>query len=236
MIIINHKGDISNKVVNQVNKGYINQDMKMSKASLQLLRLERLMDVVFALILFRLFRLLPFPEMGLASKISLGGFFWANKLPLILILIGLALVVIYWFQSNNLFGNLTHTDGPHTTLSLLHIFFFLILLYAIRMGTELAPSLGTRLFESVAACLVGYSGAFGWAYAIKGRRLLKPEMSDKEAWHQFRQVLAEPLAATLTIPCAFIGPEVWQVAWLAFIPLAQILKRLRRGNFLKEQK
>ena len=48
------------------------------------------------------------------------------------------------------------------------------------------------------------------------------------------KTLAEPAAALLTIPCAFIGPWLWEIAWLMFIPAGQILKRMRPAVHQKQ--
>ncbi len=97
-------------------------------------------------------------------------------------------------------------------------------MYSLRVGIELGGSPGTRLFESIAAALVGLSAATGWAYAIKGRRLLRSDVSDEDAVKLRDQTLAEPLAALFTIPFAWT-PILWECAWLSYPLIFFLLKK-----------
>ena len=109
------------------------------------------------------------------------------------------------------------------------MFFLLVFLYAIGLSMEFPGSMTTRITESVAAALVGLTSVVGWYYARHGRRLLAPEISDEEAAALQDRIFAEPLTALLTIPCAWIGPTAWEIAWAAYPLLAWLLKRRRRG-------
>ncbi len=69
---------------------------------------------------------------------------------------------------------------------------------------------------------------WAWAYAMQNRRLIRDDLSDAEARRMLDRTMAEPAAAIITIPCAFIGPWAWEVAWLSLIPITQFLKHRRR--------
>lgn len=196
----------------------------------KLIRLERLMDVIYALLVFRMFRLIPGVDQITADLNTVSTVLFGNFLDLLIILISLVFVIIYWNQNNGLFGKLKGTDSTHTAISILQMFCLLLFLYSIRMGSKLDPNVETRLLESVTAALVGYMSVLGWVYALRKRKLLKDSVSDKDARRTLKLILSEPLAATLTIPCAFIGPVVWEIAWLSFIPFAQIPRRILRED------
>ncbi len=193
----------------------------------QLRRLEMLIDVVYAIVIWRIFTLIPRPERGDFSWNTISEFLLSAKSDLIMALVGLVIVIIYWTQNNTIFGNLVRTDNRHTTLSIIQIFSLLLFLYAMRMGTFFEGTVGARVFESAAAALLGITSAAGWTYAMHNQRLIRKDMTGTEARDLLVKVLAEPAAALLTIPCAFIGPVVWEIAWLSFIPFAQVLKKLR---------
>ena len=193
----------------------------------QLRRLEMLIDVVYALVIWRIFTLIPRPERGDFSFDTILEFLLSDKGDLIMVLVGMVIVIIYWTQNNTIFGNLERTDNRHTTLTIIQLFSLLLFLYAMRMGTFFEGTVGARVFESSAAALLGLTSAAGWYYAMHNQRLVREDMTGVEARDLLVKVLAEPTAALLTIPCAFIGPIVWEIAWLSFIPFAQLLKRLR---------
>jgi uncharacterized membrane protein len=151
-------------------------------------------------------------------------------LTFIIVMIGVVVAIVYWLQNNALFGNLDRTDSLHTALSILQIFFLLLFLYSIRIGATLEASSGTRAFESCTAALVGIAAALGWSYAIKNRRLISADLTDQEARDLQIRILAEPITALITLPCAFIGPWIWEASWLSYPLIASLLKRRMKAG------
>lgn len=201
---------------------------KPRRSILQLSRLETLTDVVYALVLFRLFLLIPTPD---HTEWHLGffvDFFGDNAMSFVLVVIGLAVTIIYWGQSNMLLGSLRKTDARHTALAIVQIFCLLLFILTLKIGIDLGASPGTRALESGAAALVGIAAGWGWSYAINNRRLVHDDMSDEEALETRDRILAEPITALVTIPFAFIGPWLWEAAWLTYPLAIKVLKRRRR--------
>ena len=202
---------------------------KLERESRQLRRLEVLIDVVFAIVIWRAFMLIPRPGEGGWNWDSITDMLASNILTLVIVMIGVVVAIVYWLQNNALFGNLDRTDGVHTALSILQIFFLLLFLYSIRVGATLEASSGTRAFESCTAALVGITAALGWSYAIKNRRLVSPDLSDRDARDLQIRILAEPITALITLPCAFIGPWIWEASWLSYPLVTAVLKRRREA-------
>jgi uncharacterized membrane protein len=199
------------------------------RAMLQLNRLETLSDVVFAIVIWRAFMILPNPLEAEVGWRTIGGFF-AEEWPAFLAVgIGLAFTIIYWLQNNVLLGHLERTDGRHTLLVVLQLFFLLIFLRVIVMGVAFEPSAAMRALEGIAAAMVGISGAWGWAYAIKDRRLLPEELSDEEAGALNDRIAAEPATALFTIPFAFF-PIFWEISWFSYPMWIRLVKRRRQGK------
>ncbi len=189
---------------------------KFRRESLQLQRLARMVDVVYAIIIWRAFTLLPRPTAEQLSWEHIGAFLSANIGGFLLVIIGIVITIIYWIQNNVLFGNLQSTDSRHTILSILQLFFLLVFLVSLRLGIDLGASNGTRALESIAAALVGIAGGWGWSYAIKNHRLLLPEVTEQYAYQLRDRILAEPITAVITIPVAFVGPILWEISWLSY--------------------
>ncbi len=201
---------------------------KPRRRILQLSRLETLTDVVYAIVLWRLFMLIPKPSGTQWHWGYFLEFFADNAMTFVLVVIGLVVTIIYWGQNNLLSGSLAKTDGRHTALSIVQIFCLLLFISALKIGVDLGGSPGTRALESVAAALVGISAGWGWSYAIKNRRLLHDDVTDQEALATRDRILAEPITALVTIPFAFIGPWLWEAAWLTYPLFVKLLKRRRR--------
>ena len=201
--------------------------------TLQLSRLERLTDVVYGLILLRLFTLIPKPVSTDGAWHSFSEYLSQNAFTLITVVIGVMFVIIYWLQSNKLLGNLEKSDGKHTILTIIQLFSLLLFLMSLNLGVVLGASAFTRVLESSTAALTGLSGAFAWRYGIKNRRLIQPDVNDFDARKILDGVLAEPLTALMTIPFAFAGPWLWEASWLLLIPTNMVLKRIRKKDAKK---
>lgn len=196
----------------------------------QLRRLEVLMDVVYAILIWRAFQLLPRPTKADWSIEGMQAFLSANALGYVVVLVYLLIIIFYWHQNNILFDNLERTDGKHTALSIAQVFSLLLFLYAIKLGMEVGASAATRIIESFTAFLIGFLSAAAWGYAIKDRRLLAPEVTQEYALRLQKRYYAEPVTAAITIPFAFVGPLVWELSWFIYPFLVKIFKRPPREN------
>lgn len=203
---------------------------KFRRETLQLQRLARMVDVVYAIIIWRAFTLLPRPTAEQLDWEHFGLFLSTSIESFLVIFIGIVFTIIYWIQNNVLFGNLQSTDSRHTILSILQLFFLLIFLVSLRLGIELGSTIVTRAFESIAPALVGIAGGWGWSYAVKNHRLLLPEVTEQYAYRLRDRILAEPITAGITIPFAFFGPISWEISWLSYPLVVWLVRRRRRRN------
>ena len=202
----------------------------------QLGRLEVLMDVMFALMLYRILAPLPMPSLEDDWTWEVGAIIGLGQEvgpAFLMAMIGVILIVIYWLQNNKLLGNLTRTNGPHVSFSVGQIVFLVIYAYAMTIS-ENFDSPTTRALQSLALAGVGFCGFFGFRYAAKERRLLSDSMSDKEADALKISVLPEPVAGILTVPLAFIGPWAWELGWLVMLPLGSWLRRRHDSRYVEE--
>ncbi len=190
----------------------------------QLSRLAVLTDVVYAVALVLVIQWLPLP-----SESHAGGTVWLKDLfaeyggNLISVFIGLVFVIVYWIRSNTLLSALQRTDAWHTAFSIASVFFLLLLLYIVRISAEVAaPS--RRAGESVAVALIGIAAGAAWMRARK-HDLVRPGITPEERLGVQVEAFAEPLAALITLPFAFVGEFAWNLSWLAYIPVAAFLRR-----------
>ncbi len=202
---------------------------RQKREILQMHRLERMADIIYAIIIWRCFMLLPRPTAQPWNWNFISAFMRDNATTFVSVSIGIVFTIIYWLQSNVLFGNLRSTDSRHTILSILQIFFLLIFLLSLRLYIDIGAFTGILVFRSTAAALVGIAGGWGWAYAIKNHRLLLPEVTEMYAYQLRDRILAEPITAIITIPMAFWGPIFWQISWFCY-PLVVVLVRHRRRS------
>ena len=196
----------------------------------QLERLGTLTDVVYGVALVLIIQWLPLPE-----ESHSGGVVWLLDLwaeyagNIVSVIIGLVFAIIYWLRSNTLMAAVDRTDGVHTGLSIASLFFFLLLVYVVRVSAEVAaPS--RRAGESIAVALIGIAAGAAWWWARR-RSLVREGTSQKEMLGVQLEAFTEPLTALVTLPFAYVGEIAWNLAWFAYIPIAAFLRR--RGTVPK---
>ncbi len=195
----------------------------------QLGRLSNLTDCVYAFALLMIMRWLPLPE---ESTIAAGGGLWIGQLWaeywVNLVAVGIAtfFLITLWLRNNLLSAYLDRTDWAHTTLSIVGLCFALLLIYIVRINSEVAVTSG-EIGESVAVALAGFSLAAGWSRARR-KGLLDEAVPEGERARVQVEAFTEPITATLTLPFAFVGPLAWNLSWLLFIPVSAWLKRAGR--------
>ena len=206
---------------------------KFKRESLQLRRLERIVDGVYAIIIWRSIMMFPIPTAEQLTWEHIGAFISTSFGDFLGIIVGIVIVIIYWLQNNVLFGNLQTTDSRYTILSVLQVFFVLLFLQASRLSIDLGSSNGTRMFESISVALVGITSSWGWSYAIKNHRLLLPEVTEQYAYQLRDRYLAEPLTALVTIPIVFVGAIPWEISWLSYPLVVKLVRHRRRKKMVQ---
>jgi uncharacterized membrane protein len=201
---------------------------QLQRDSRQLHRLESLIDVVFALVIVVMVFDLPDPDVSI--EFDLADFVAFRVESLLVAMLGIVVLLIYWFQSNLLLGNLKRTDGKHAAISLLQILMVLAYLLAVSLGMAVGTDPLILAVQSIAAALVGFSAAAAWWYASYDRRLLTPEIDDADVNALRLRVLAEPLTAMLTLGLAFVSATAWEIGWLAYPLIAMLLRKAGVGS------
>ena len=191
----------------------------------QLRRLRNFIDVIYAMVIVLVVYDLPRPQ-DWADR-GMVAYLEAAEEPFLLGVLIIAIVLIYWVQSNILLGKLARTNALHACLSILQVVVILLLVIwqdfiVVFDGDPLSLAI-----MSVLAAVLGSLGAIGWWYASQGHRLLLPVVTEAEVRNQRVGVLAEPLAAVITLPFAFVSILAWNVSWLSYLLIAAYLKRWR---------
>jgi len=197
----------------------------------QLRRLQTLMDVVFGVLLIRIFTLLPHPIKPETGNFDPLVIFTEGGENFIMFIIGFILITIYWIQSNKTTGNLVATNSKHTVLSILQLLFLLLYLYSVRLDMETQSDVLALFMQSVSLALAGIAGVAAWVYASKHTELVSEAVTLEETNEIKISILSEPLAAAFTIPFAFIGPGIWNLSWLSVIVFGIFLKRRHKKKF-----
>lgn len=184
-------------------------------------------NVLYALLVFQVFLILPRPDDPELKYHTLGQIYSENLNQILVIVVGLILIIMYWIQFNRQLGNLVRSSPMHASLSVVQMICLMLYLYFVRFDMEFDGMKLALQMESIFLALAGFIGAFNWRYA-RINKLTSDQINDDEEMSIFYSLLPEPLASLFTLPFAAFGPWIWTVSFLSIIPFTYILKMVRK--------
>ena len=184
-------------------------------------------NVLYALLIFQAFLILPRPDDPLLEYQTLGQIYSENIMELLVIVVGLILIVMYWIQFNRQLGNLIRSSPVHASLAVAQMICLMLYLYFVRFDMEFDGMTLALQMESIFLAAAGFIGVFNWRYARKNH-LTSEQINDDEELSIFYSLLPEPTASLFTLPFAVFGPEIWTISFLSIIPIGFILKLVRK--------
>jgi len=193
----------------------------------QLNRIMIIIDVLYALMIFQLFMMMPRPEIDNFTANELVTVLKTSYINYLAMFVGMVLILLYWGQNHVVFGNLDRTDGTLSVIAILQTFILMLYLYFVRLDLEMGGQTLVLRLESVSLAIAGGIGVWAWHYANK-RQLFTDKLSDLEVDKTYLKLMPEPITSILTIPFAVFGPGIWTLSWLLMIPVSYILKRIRK--------
>lgn len=189
--------------------------------------LKIVINVLYALMIFQVFLILPRPDDPELVYHSLSQIFSEHIMQLVMIVVGLILIMMYWIQFNTQMGNLVRSSPLHATLAVVQMIFLMIYLYFLRFDMEYDGMILALQMESIFLAAAGFIAAINWRYA-RSNRLTSDQIDKNEELNIFYQILPEPMASLFTLPFAGLGPNYWTLAFLSIIPFTYILKFVRK--------
>lgn len=189
--------------------------------------LKIVINVLYALLVFQVFLILPRPDDPELKYQTLSQIYIENIMQVLVIVVGLILIIMYWIQFNRQLGNLVRSSPMHASLSIVQMFFLMLYLYFVRFDMEFDGMKLALQMESIFLALTGFTGAFNWYYA-KRHGLTSENISDDEELSMFYSLLPEPLASLFTLPFASFGPGIWTISFLIIIPIGYVLKLMSK--------
>ncbi|WP_420580799.1 hypothetical protein [Reichenbachiella sp.] len=192
----------------------------------QLDRVSTIVDVLFALMIFRLFTLMPNPTLDGFDSSNVTEILLTSYLNYAAIIIGLTLTLLYWGQNNTIFNNLKRTSSFHSVLTIVQVFTMMLYIYFVKLDLEMDSPLIIMLAQSITLALAGFVGISAWYYANRNN-LISDKLTTKELDKIYLKIMPEPIVSVLTIPFAWFGPDIWSASWLLLVPVGMLSKYWR---------
>jgi hypothetical protein len=199
-------------------------DAFLERGEKQLFRLAVIIDVLYALMIYKLFTLMPNPDIDDFGREELFKVLSESYLNYTVIIIGLVLVILYWGMSNLQFGNLKRTNSTHSALSILQTFTLMIYIYFVRLDAQFEGEVLLMAMQSLFLALAGFLSVGSWHYALKNQ-LASETLTKDEKETMYIKFMPEPIVSLLTFPLAWFGPGIWTLGWLLLIPIGWLSKK-----------
>ena len=209
---------------------------EIERGEKQLFRLGIIIDVLYALMIYKLFTFMPNPDIDNFGKEELYKVLTQSYLNYTVIFIGLILVILYWGMSNLQFGNLKRTNSTHSTLSILQIFSLMLYIYFVRLDAQFEGEVILMQMQSLFLAVAGFLSVWSWHYSLKNN-LISDSPSKLEKEMMYIKFMPEPIVSVITFPLAWFGPVIWTLGWLLLIPVGWGLKKYRHSlKFISQNK
>ena len=109
----------------------------MERGERQLNSIMIIIDVLYALMIFQLFLMMPRPVIDNFTANELVTVLKTSYINYLAMFVGMVLILLYWGQNHVVFGNLVRTDGTLSVIAILQTFFLMLYLYFVRLGLAL---------------------------------------------------------------------------------------------------
>ena len=121
--------------------------------------LKIVINVLYALLVFQVFLILPRPDDPELKYNTLSQIYSENIMQVLVIVVGLILIIMYWIQFNRQLGNLVRSSPMHASLSIVQMVFLMLYLYFLRFDMEFDGMKLALQMESIFLALTGFTGA-----------------------------------------------------------------------------
>ena len=197
--------------------------------------LKIVINVLYALMIFQAFLILPRPDDPELEYHSLPQIFGENIISLVVIAVGLIMIIIYWIQFNKQLGNLVRSSPMHATLAIVQMICLMLYLYFVRFDLEFDGMTLALQMESIFLALAGFIGVYNWVYARRNN-LTSDQIDEREERAILYQILPEPIASLFSLPFATISPTAWTISFLIIIPVGHFLNYRRKKRDIQAEK
>jgi hypothetical protein len=177
------------------------------------------LDVIFALMFFRIVEFLPSFQDGHWQHLPYGilSLLVSQPTNLIRVLFGLVITIYYWTRKNALLSLLAKSNGIISALSIASLSFLCLFMYALIADPEYVGGVPTLLLQSVSLAIASLLSFFALRYAIHAD-LVRPEL--KTAVGRIARVdLSNPLTAIVATGLSWSGLTIWTLSWFVLMPL-----------------
>lgn len=201
-----------------------------SGKSVELSRLKFLTDIIFASAMtLTAFGIDLPPADGDYTNAEINDFLVAQLRAIGTLFITFIIVAIYWFKDVEHFGYLRRVDQQYGWLQIFYLIGIVLVPFTNEFATTFRNSNTALIMYSANLFMIGAFSVASWSYAIKGGRLVGPDLDPTLAREIRSEAMLEPAVALISIGAVFISPDAWNLCFL-LIPLVFAFQRRWRSR------
>jgi len=136
-----------------------------------------------------------------------------------------AVIGRYWVVHHRLFEQIVRVDGGLLTLNLVYLFAIAFLPFPTSVLADNGSTAGTLLY-ALNLLAVGTISMVLWWYASTRGRLVRPEVTARDARVRLIHAAAPTVALLPSIPLAFVAPDAAKWSWLLIVPVSVLGDRM----------
>src|ERR1039458_8207087 len=186
------------------------------------------LDVIFALMFFRIVEFLPSFQDGRWMQLPhrILSLLASQPANLTRVVFGLVITVYYWNRKNAFLSLLARSNGVVATLSIASLSFVCLFMYALVADPMYVGGAPTLLLQSASLVIASLIGFFALRYAIHAD-LVRPDLQPS-ARQIARIDLSNPLTALVATGLSWSGLTIWTLSWFVLMPLFSWLLAIRK--------
>jgi hypothetical protein len=208
--------------------GWLDPGARFTVQDEKLRSLGIFLDVVFALVFFRIVEFLPSFQDGHWVQLPHGILSLLASQPanLTRVVFGVVMTVYYWNRKNSFLSMLTKSNGVVASLLIGALCFFCLFMYALIADPMYVGGAPTLLLQSVSVLIASLLGLLAFRHAMHAD-LMRPEL--RVSAEQIARIdLSNPLTAAIATCLSWSGLTIWTLSW--FIPIPLFCWLLARGG------
>jgi len=140
-------------------------------------------------------------------------------------------ISVYWVRNLEYFSMISKVNIPFIWMHLAYLISIMLLPVANLLFVLYPEGIGPRVLFSILMIISGLISYVGMFYAHRNN-LLREDINVEEGGKFTKQLLSEPIIATLALVVSFINPYFWDITFV-LIPIILVLAKKYKYRIIK---
>jgi uncharacterized membrane protein len=126
---------------------------------------------------------------------------------------------VYWFAHHRMWHFIHRIDSNFIALNMVLLSLVAIMPFPTDLLGDFGETVQATVIYAATVALTGVASTAVWWYAGRENRLIKRDIPEDFRIRMIVRGLVAPVVFAVSIPIAFVDPEIAKVCWLLVIPV-----------------